>query len=255
MLKKLKTFHSNNQVTITILLAVAVAWLLWGRFIANAHSTNPEKSGTLGDSYGVITSFFSALAFAGVAISIYLQRKELKETKAELNRQRFETTFFNMLQIHLEVTQGLQSIHGERIGVNLLKQYLDGFRVYIGSFQLAYRPEYEERYRRAYDDSIGQFYPLYSGYVQSITSLQYLVVHSTLKVNDRNRFLAILNSYISITEKVFLFYTAVWAKENDTINHLRMIHGDIEYEVPEKYLFHPSHSDFTDMLPAQNTTR
>lgn len=74
-----------------------------------------------GDTAGLINGFFSALAFAGVIYAIFLQRhelelqrKELADTRAEfqtqnetLKRQRFENTFFNMLQLQQQITDNI----------------------------------------------------------------------------------------------------------------------------------------------------
>lgn len=85
-------------------------------------------SNIVGDSAGAVNGLFSALAFAGVIYAILLQkhelrlqRKELEMTRDELKgqkeefqtqnetlkRQRFENTFFNMLQLHLQIVDGL----------------------------------------------------------------------------------------------------------------------------------------------------
>ncbi|CAA6817306.1 MAG: Unknown protein [uncultured Sulfurovum sp.] len=67
--------------------------------------------GTFGDSFNVLTSLFTGLAFAGVIISIILQTQELKATREELQGQKealveqqremevqsFDNKFFQML--------------------------------------------------------------------------------------------------------------------------------------------------------------
>jgi hypothetical protein len=79
-----------------------------------------DRSGIFGDSFGPLTSLFSGLAFAGLIITIImqrdelaLQREELSLTREELNGQkkemqaqnetlkvqRFENTFFKMLEL------------------------------------------------------------------------------------------------------------------------------------------------------------
>jgi len=46
------------------------------------------KAGTFGDSFGVLTSLFSGLAFAGIISTILLQRKDLALTREELRESR-----------------------------------------------------------------------------------------------------------------------------------------------------------------------
>ncbi len=93
-----------------------------------------SASGTFGDSFGLLTSLFSGLAFAGLIIAILmqkeelsLQREELELTRKELigqkeelkiqnstmKLQEFENTFFQMLSFHTEI---LKSIDIERGG-------------------------------------------------------------------------------------------------------------------------------------------
>lgn len=79
-----------------------------------------SNSNEFGDTAGAINGFFSALAFAGVIYAIFMrdelemQRKELNDQKEEfktqnitLKRQRFENTFFNMLQLLQQVTDNI----------------------------------------------------------------------------------------------------------------------------------------------------
>ena len=60
-----------------------------------------DKSGFFGDSFGLLTSLFSGLAFSGLILTLFLQReelslqrKEIKDTREEMKFQNFETTFF-----------------------------------------------------------------------------------------------------------------------------------------------------------------
>jgi hypothetical protein len=95
-------------VIITAVIYYQVIGLIAGRSLADR--------GSFGDSFGALNTFFTALAFLGLVFSIILQRRELDMTKADLEltreelkkqnatlaQQRFENTFFNMIQIHSE---------------------------------------------------------------------------------------------------------------------------------------------------------
>jgi hypothetical protein len=50
--------------------------------------TKPSEAGAFGDSFGMINSLFSGLAFAGIIISIILQSKELKLQRLEIAENR-----------------------------------------------------------------------------------------------------------------------------------------------------------------------
>lgn len=88
-----------------------------------------EDPGGIGDMFGAVNALFSGLAFAGVIYAIILQRdelglqrRELEMTRAELkgqkeamlqqretmDLQRFENTFFNLLQFHSVTTRSIE---------------------------------------------------------------------------------------------------------------------------------------------------
>ncbi|WP_137719367.1 putative phage abortive infection protein [Methylobacillus flagellatus] len=81
-----------------------------------------------GDMYGVVNALFSGLAFSGLIYTALLQKEELKLQRKELadtrevlqdqknqleaqtqlfNRQNFESTLFNLLNLHNDVVQKL----------------------------------------------------------------------------------------------------------------------------------------------------
>jgi hypothetical protein len=111
-------------------------------------SRRVDQSGQFGDSFGAINALFSGLAFAGIILTILLQRKELefqrKELKATrkefktqnvtLKRQRFENTFFNMLSIHFNIVQSTTSDSFE--GLNALQRFINLFANQINASAL-----------------------------------------------------------------------------------------------------------------------
>ena len=110
-------------VTIIIIYAAALLYLTWP-----LGEMSIAQTGVFGDSFGILTSLFSGLAFAGLIITILmqkqeltLQREELSLTREELSGQReelriqnstmihqnFENTFFRMLSLHNEIVKGI----------------------------------------------------------------------------------------------------------------------------------------------------
>ncbi|MFR9720154.1 hypothetical protein ACL00X_12430 [Aeromonas diversa] len=90
----------------------------------NADSGNDfvHDLGAFGDVFGSLNTLFSGLAFAGIILSIRLQSKELEETRNEmkrqsdqftkqsvvLNKQNFESTFFQMLSFNNQIRAGVE---------------------------------------------------------------------------------------------------------------------------------------------------
>lgn len=67
-----------------------------------------EQAGQFGDMFGAVNALFSGLAFAGLLFTIYLQRKEIVESRKDFSKERFETTFFSMLALHNEMVSKLR---------------------------------------------------------------------------------------------------------------------------------------------------
>ncbi|MDX2006246.1 MAG: hypothetical protein SFU83_13280 [Meiothermus sp.] len=119
-----KKWILNNQIWIIAGLIFAVVAIIYWRFLVWAvavNTTDQGNSGTLGDTFGLLNALFSGLAFAGLIVTILLQsrelglqRQELAETRAELQGQkvelekqnqliadqRWEDTFFRLLELH-----------------------------------------------------------------------------------------------------------------------------------------------------------
>ncbi len=73
-----------------------------------------SQRGQFGDGYGFITSLFSGITIIGLIYTIYIQREEIKDTQenaAKQNKailiQRFENTFFKMLELQSHITNDL----------------------------------------------------------------------------------------------------------------------------------------------------
>ena len=156
-------FHSLNRMKInsklrrTVWFYSNMYWLFVGviiLFILNGTLTLLIKDwsdrGTFGDQFGAVNALFSGLAFAGLIITILLQRRDLRLQRKDLRMQRkelqlnrqemeaqtaefakqnatllkqtFETTFFHMLELHKQNVQeiNVQGIKGRDSMVMLI---------------------------------------------------------------------------------------------------------------------------------------
>ena len=139
-----KSLKKYRDFRILIWLGIG-CFIVFGLFLllTNVIFCNPNE---FGDSAGATNGLFSALAFAGVIYAIFLQkdelslqRQELKNTRKEiagqkrefqmqnktLKHQRFENTFFQMLNLHQEIVRGLSySFEKEKWIVKASKRYI-----------------------------------------------------------------------------------------------------------------------------------
>lgn len=121
--KKHKYWIAFIAVTLAV-IAICIAYF----FIIRANTNTLEERGIFGDMFGAIGALFSGFAFAGVIVTMLqqkeeleLQRKELKQTNIALESQRkemevqnktimiqrFENTFFNLLNFTITIRNGI----------------------------------------------------------------------------------------------------------------------------------------------------
>lgn len=145
MFKKIK---KNLPMLLSIITVSSViiyaALLLWINYPIDSYSI--ANAGVFGDSFGVLTSLFSALAFVGVIWTLTNQREELKlqkaewdaqkleinENKKEMIKQGFENSFFQMLKLHNQIVDGISE--SRFAGQNIENRQ---GRVYIRDMQIS----------------------------------------------------------------------------------------------------------------------
>lgn len=112
--------NDNGLVWTAIIVALVIIGL-WTVTYFLLKDLEPTDRGTIGDMFGSVNSLFSGLALAGIILTILLQRKELKLQRKELadtreefriqnetlRLQRFENTFFNLLNLHHEIVNAI----------------------------------------------------------------------------------------------------------------------------------------------------
>ncbi len=90
--------------TVTFVVGVVVAYAIFIIYMTWPISTySMDKAGVFGDSFGILTSVFSGLAFAGVIWTVLSQLEELSITRDQLKNQGIESAFFQMLNLHNEM--------------------------------------------------------------------------------------------------------------------------------------------------------
>jgi|GEM_PF-752894 len=116
--------EDSYRPLIYLFIVIFIAWLLAWFFIVSGIPPEmqdgkelPMTRGVFGDMFGSINALFSGLALGGIIFTILLQKKELKLQRKELRdtrkefsvqndtlrRQRFENTFFQLINLHHEI--------------------------------------------------------------------------------------------------------------------------------------------------------
>ena len=205
-------------------------------------STNSLSPNEAGDTAGLANGIFSALAFAGVVFAIFLQRKELELQRTELmltrgefvtqnetlQQQRFENTFFNMLQLQQQITDNLTASFVDDLkisGVSLDLESKDiveirGREVFYKSFETAkHRSTSGKWYKgmrnlmwaqgfREYEESYTPSY--FDHYFRHLYRIFKFVAESPLIRDDqRYGYASLVRAQLSRYELIWLYYNGL----------------------------------------------
>lgn len=189
-----------------IVIALCVAYSI----IICAKISSPAERGTFGDMFGAVGALFSGLAFAGVIVTMLqqkeeleLQRKELAQTNLALesqrkemesqNRtimlQRFENTFFNMLNFNVSIRNGIYyTSSGEKLWGDKAAEY---------HFRICCNNSDDLNYIENYIGNNGQI----DYYCRNITGILKLIDQSDIiHMDEKESYVDILLSNISFDE-------------------------------------------------------
>lgn len=105
-MRKIKNKKNYTLLIISVVIFIVATMILTYYFL---QSKDYDDRGTFGDMFGSINALYSGLALAGIIITIIIQRDEMKLQSEEIKNQRFETTLFNLLGLHQQITKDLFS--------------------------------------------------------------------------------------------------------------------------------------------------
>jgi hypothetical protein len=244
-----RSFDIGRWSTISIVFFLIISiWFILGYSVDTRFLQDEDRAGKFGDAYGYVNSFFASLAFAGLVVSILLQRKELKETREEfekqsvafveqnetLSLQRFENTFFEVVKTHRVRSESL-SAPGFRQGVCLLEDVVKNF-VPDEDYNSGAYSKHAEYYSGKIKNGLS-LKDCTSYYMESIRNVFHVIYDSPL-VTEKHKpyYYHLLFVLMTNEEKSFLHY------------HLTMYHFLSEREKAFLKVF-LTKSDFADELP------
>lgn len=237
-IKSLSWILIGGVFSLVSLYAGTIIYLTWP-----ISQISVSASGVFGDSFGPLTSLFSGLAFAGLIITIIMQRDELSLQRQELNLtrdelsgqkeemrnqnitlriQRFENTFFKMLEL-LEASRNDISFsipqRQSSSGRDAIKKIYEAFDDhYIHSWinmdfssKKVFREEcrnidginkkYKEFYSKQYGDDLNQYF-------RTLYNILKLVENSDF-LDNRKLYTNLLRAQLSRYELALLFYNCL----------------------------------------------
>jgi len=221
-------------VAVSLVLGLWLAWLLGlGHRVADWFGDEDKTglAGQFGDMFGSINALFTALAFWAVwrtgrmqhrqlalqteelemqRQELALQRKELAATRTIVNRQTFESMFFQMLRLTREIHEELVYFRGNDLakGTAAMAKYADLCRSLIKS--ATSQTTTEETLR----DRIGSIYlgtiydkntePILGPFFRSLYHLYKLIDAQNFRSDVKRRYANIARAQLSSSDLVVL---------------------------------------------------
>ena len=121
--------NKSKSALKVVIISTAIVVFLWAMSFLLFFVKGMEARGQFGDMFGAVNALFSGLAFAGLILTLTLQRQELslqrdelqltreelKNQRAEFQKenetlkyQRFENVFYSMLNLQQKIVEGLR---------------------------------------------------------------------------------------------------------------------------------------------------
>ena len=218
----------------TVWAAIAFVAILWAAnwWWVSTRIASTTEQGQFGDMFGAVNALFSGLAFALLIygtwmqrIELAMQRQELEETRAELKGQkqalqnqdatlalqRFESTFFQLLNLHGQIVDAIDLVneHGQ------VTRSRDCFKVFykrLGSIQA------KAAENPADDDPLSIIKAAYRSFFQNeqaeighyFRNLYHIVKFvKESPIEEKRRYTNFIRAQLSVYELALLFYNGL----------------------------------------------
>lgn len=222
---------------IFIAYAILIVCLVWP-----ISEFSIAKAGTFGDSFGVLTSLFTGLAFAGLLSTIFLQREDIKLNRSELietrkeiqlqsqtfHRQRFEDAFYQMLALYKENLRELSirphDADTHRIsGIEAIQFLIKKFEKAWGKHNFHKFPVKDnERDEYLYEllSTIKSVFTRQTRYVETLSSILVLIDEECTPPDRKEMYWRTLASQLTTYEIKYLFYQALVAPDFQSLRNM-----------------------------------
>ena len=197
--------------------------------------------GTFGDMFGGLNALFSGLAFAGIILTIYMQRRELefqreelRLTRITLNAQRkemsaqnktlklqqFENTFFSMLRVLNDIVNSIDlRAKGDAAGP-VISTGRDSFQIFMKQLVKTLKspcgiiideePEdqveaikaYYQMWWREHRKDLGHYF-------RTLYNLIKFIDEFDMSFSNKKKYTRIVRAQLSDQEQVLLFYNCL----------------------------------------------
>ncbi len=197
-----------------------------------------RQAALLGDSFGIVNAFFSGLAFSGLIITIVLQRREFNESRKVFKSQKFEDAFYRLLGFYKENLNEI-TVHDNNgdtnyKGVGGLAHQIKKLSHAIGIYSKhQVGANYNESHINDLYVNIKKYLIPQSRYLGTLESILYLIMSEIDNKRERDFYLKLLTSQLTVHEVKYIFYRCLISKTDSPFVRLVNDSKVIEQRIPE----------------------
>lgn len=214
-MNKIPKYYAWLAIGLVIVL-YCISWILICRYF-----TDFQDRANFGDMFGAVNALFTGLAFAGVIITILLQKEELSRQSQEMQNSRvelqgqkiqlenqskllaqqaFENTFFQLLEYHNNFIRLMK--YNNSGGNDAIRSLLEEFgrKYYEGRASPTDLQFLQNIYGKFYDNSKHHYLP----FINNLLFALELIANA--QIENKIFYANILKSQLSIKAKELVFY-------------------------------------------------
>lgn len=212
-------------------------------------SYSMSSAAILGDSFGIINALFSGLAFAGLIITILLQREELRESREIFKAQKFEDAFYRLLDFYRNNLNEISiSVDEKKItGIASLSHQLKKFQ---DTSNFTKEEIFSDDDTEKFFEKINNTLTPQSRYLGTLESLLSLVMKELPNSEENKFYIKLIASQLTVHEVKYIFYRCLsMATDSELVELMektKLLHVRVnEAGIPEKYikLYNDKHGD------------
>lgn len=236
------SMSTGLKVACSLGIAAVISIILYAVFLLVVTSPIDKltiaNAGVFGDSFGVLTSLFSALAFAGVAFTLAMQKEQIEsqnkelqiqkdeaiENRKEMKKQAFENTFFQMLKLHNQIVSDISTTIKTHSSVEIV----DG-RAVIGDFlrKLKDSLDFYDLDENSTKEMVGErflhFYFASKYDLGHYFRFLYNILRflSEAQIEEKKLYTRLIRAQLSNVELEILYYNALSTEGNNLIQYMQ----------------------------------
>mgnify|MGYP001009844770 CR=1 FL=1 len=217
---------------ILVLIIIITTWLVYYYLLTNNiwifEGATIEQIGVFGDSWGALTSLFTALGFYGLILTLDLQRRATRKLENDAKKREeseklrdFENSFFNMLNILQVVIKDMRVTNcdkktvaeGRSVFLYFYKKFSMAFnKKSINSFFVHTDFLSVNRAKREISNGFRNYFASrsqnLSHYYRFVYNIFKFIDESDLQESYKKKYASILRAQLSNYELLMLFYNA-----------------------------------------------